>query len=452
MTVPFITTKHLYLQKDFPAETEKWLRILYGAAADERLLCAVWTNPVLRKGFLVTDKALRWYVTANGEKVHGALLKDVSPRVDFSISPALSAETASAIGKRTLAEELSRLEMIADGRTFTFFVKGLTEEKGKTLCDILKFAYMQGEIPQTDLAAFVKAMPLLSFRNMCDGDLNLLSSFADKILGIAKTNEKDEKNSRESANDETSGSASASESSDRTEDASKTDNMAASKEENASPTQTETIVTALQNEPAFADSLQGFLLTVLDVCASLVFVATIVVILKPELLNKFVDVKSIFNDVFGKKDSVFWKFSDFINFVRQCEARLSTIHHGVVSFGLILFFLLKMLTVFVGKTVGRKIIPILMVIMTLLAVFLAVDKFLLFLPFCLLLYFAFEYSLGLRTKSIIIKLLILLILGVAMYISAHILLISGNIEIYANIIQELKAIGNTLRIKGIKFW
>ncbi len=450
MTVPFITTKHLYLQKDFPAETEKWLRILYGAAADERLLCAVWTNPVLRKGFLVTDKALRWYVTTNGEKVHGALLKDVSPRVDFSISPALSAETASAIGKRTLAEELSRLEMIADGRTFTFFVKGLTEEKGKTLSDILKFGYTQGEVPQTDLTAFVKAMPLLSFRNMCDGDLNLLSSFADKILGIAKTNETDEKNSRESANDETSGSASASESSDRTEDASQSDNATVSKEENASPTQTETIVTAPQKERTFADSLQGFLLTVLDVCASLVFVATIVVAIKPQILP-FVSDKTPaehFN-LFEKMGNYILKTHVIKNPISEQTAMWKNIF---ISVGLSLYTVFKFLVLLFSKNTSRKIVSAFLITITLLACFLMTSKFLLFIAFCFLIYFAFEFSCGFHIKGIIAKLIIIFILSCSGYIVCSIFADTEALKSFHIIMENLPHILHSLNLCDYIAW
>ena len=434
MTVPFITTKHLYLQKDFPAETEKWLRILYGAAADERLLCAVWTNPVLRKGFLVTDKALRWYVTANGEKVHGALLKDVSPRVDFSISPALSAETASAIGKRTLAEELSRLEMIADGRTFTFFVKGLTEEKGKTLCDILKFAYMQGEIPQTDLAAFVKPMPLLFFRNGCDGFLNLLSSFADKILGIAKTNNKDKsKIQTEAEKAETGSSASEAEA----------DKKVAVQEESPSPDKSETLVTVPKKQ-TFADSLRKFFLSLLDVCASLIFVAMVVIAIKPQILP-FVEEADL--------PKHFVRIEKIGNYILQVDATLQSLSKKaimwkniVIVIGLAIYTVLKMIVLLFSKNTGRKIVSALLVAITLLACFLMTSKFLLFIAFCFLIYLAFEYSCGFHTRGIIAKLIILFILSSALYIAFSIRADPAASESYEIIMQNLGIIKNSLAL------
>ena len=434
MTVPFITTKHLYLQKDFPAETEKWLRILYGAAADERLLCAVWTNPVLRKGFLVTDKALRWYVTANGEKVHGALLKDVSPRVDFSISPALSAETASAIGKRTLAEELSRLEMIADGRTFTFFVQGLTEEKGKTLCDILKFAYMQGEIPQTDLAAFVKPMPLLFFRNGCDGFLNLLSSFADKILGIAKTNNKDKsKIQTEAEKAETGSSASEAEA----------DKKVAVQEESPSPDKSETLVTVPKKQ-TFADSLRKFFLSLLDVCASLIFVAMVVIAIKPQILP-FVEEADL--------PKHFVRIEKIGNYILQVDATLQSLSKKaimwkniVIVIGLAIYTVLKMIVLLFSKNTGRKIVSALLVAITLLACFLMTSKFLLFIAFCFLIYLAFEYSCGFHTRGIIAKLIILFILSSALYIAFSIRADPAASESYEIIMQNLGIIKNSLAL------
>ncbi|MBR4464644.1 MAG: oligosaccharide repeat unit polymerase [Treponema sp.] len=434
MTVPFITTKHLYLQKDFPAETEKWLRILYGAAADETLLCAVWTNPVLRKGFLVTDKALRWYVTANGEKVHGALLKDVSPRVDFSISPALSADTASAIGAKTLAEELSRLEIKADDRIFTFFVKGLTEEKGKTLCDILKFAYMQGEIPQTDLAAFVKPMPLLSFRNGCDGFLNLLSSFADKILGIAKTNNKDKsKIQTEAEKAETGSSASEAEA----------DKKVAVQEESPSPDKSETLVTVAKKQ-TFADSLRKFFLSLLDVCASLIFVAMVVIAIKPQILP-FVEEADL--------PKHFVRIEKIGNYILQVDATLQSLSKKaimwkniVIVIGLAIYTVLKMIVLLFSKNTGRKIVSALLVAITLLACFLMTSKFLLFIAFCFLIYLAFEYSCGFHTRGIIAKLIILFILSSALYIAFSIRADPAASESYEIIMQNLGIIKNSLAL------
>ena len=419
MATAYITTKNLYLQKDFPNESEKWLRILYGVAEDETLLCGVWTNPLLRKGFLVTDKALRWYITANGEKIHGALLKDVSPSLDFSISPALSADTASAIGAKTLAEELSRLEIKADDRIFTFFVKGLTEEKGKTLCDILKFAYMQGEIPQTDLAAFVKPMPLLFFRNGCDGFLNLLSSFADKILGIAKTNNKDKsKIQTEAEKAETGSSASEAEA----------DKKVAVQEESPSPDKSETLVTVAKKQ-TFADSLRKFFLSLLDVCASLIFVAMVVIAIKPQILP-FVEEADLQVDATLQslsKKAIMWK-------------------NIVIVIGLAIYTVLKMIVLLFSKNTGRKIVSALLVAITLLACFLMTSKFLLFIAFCFLIYLAFEYSCGFHTRGIIAKLIILFILSSALYIAFSIRADPAASESYEIIMQNLGIIKNSLAL------
>ncbi len=442
MATAYITTKNLYLQKEFTNESEKRLRMLYGAAEDETLLCGVWTNPLLRKGFLVTDKALRWYITANGEKIHGALLKDVSPVLDFSINPALSADTASAIGAKTLAEELSRLEIKADDRIFTFFVKGLTEEKGKTLCDILKFAYMQGEIPQTDLVSFVKPMPLLSFRNGCDGFLNLLSSFADKILGIAKANNKDKSKIQTEAEKAETGSSASEAETGNAEEAGKTDDTNARKEV-SSPAQSETLVTVPKKQ-TFADSLRKFFLSLLDVCASLIFVAMVVIAIKPQILP-FVEEADL--------PKHFVRIEKIGNYILQVDATLQSLSKKaimwkniVIVIGLAIYTALKIIVLLFSKNTGRKIVSALLVAITLLACFLMTSKFLLFIAFCFLIYLAFEYSCGFHTRGIIAKLIILFILSSALYIVFSIRADPAASESYEIIMQNLGTIKNSLAL------
>ena len=450
MNAPFITTKNLYLQKEFPEESEKWLRVLYGAAADETLLCGVWTNPVLRKGFLVTDKALRWYVTTNGEKVHGALLKDVNPTVDFAIMPALTAETASAIGAKTLAEELSRLEMTADGRTFTFFMKGLTEDKGKTLCDILKFGYMQGEALQADVSTLTKTMPLLALRNFCDGDLNLLSSLADKMLGIAKTNvdtattgqkaDSQAKTTDDGASDKNTSQTAQTDESATNNDTATTDSNPAAR--------TETIVTAQKTERTFGEKASSVLLSVLDVCASLVFIAAVVIAIKPQILP-FAENKTI--------PTTFNYFEKIGNYVLKVEVaeqispRLEIWRNMFVAIGLIFYSIFKLIVLLCSKNSGQKIVSALLLIMTLLACFLVTNKFLLFIAFCLLIYFAFQYSCGIHTKCIFAKLIIICILGCSGYICLSILTDDKALESYRIIVENVAAIKDSLYLR-INWW
>lgn len=409
MSAPLIKTKNLYLQKEFSEQTEQWVRTLYAVAEDEDLVCAVWTSPIFRQGFLITNEAVRWSVAGmDGEKVHGSLLKDVAPAADFTITP---------------AGEFSRLEMTANGNTYTFFVKGLSQEKGTTLCDILKYGYTQGEVPQTDLSALIKPMPLPAVRNFFDGDLNLFSSWADKILGITKPQKENPQTSAAEAH--ATDSTQAEEKSAQAEQPkSSAASGTAEQQPQSEPTAAEKPQAAPQDsqqkEASRGFSARSVLLSVLDVCASLIFIAAVVIAIKPELVPS----------------------------LRAAEKNLQIEQAWI----LIAFYVgLKIVVALFSKGVGKKIISTLLVICTIFTFFLVTEKFLLFSILCLLLYFIFEYSCGLQTKTIIAKLIVIALLGYIGYVTAHILLVQGNKEIFYQIITLIKHIHSTMNA-DIPWW
>ena len=433
MPSPLITIKNLYLQKDFPEETKKWLRALYGTPADEEFLCAVWTNPILRKGFLLTDKALRWYVTADGKKLHGSLLKDVSQNTNFTI---------------TKADELLRLEITADKQTYTFFITALTEEKGTNLCDVLKFGYGQNEIPQTDLNMLIKSMSFLNFRNLCDGALNKIALYTDKIgnitkrlakkiLGLMKTSTRKCTTQAETEAGHT----------ENTNEPKITDTI---ESERTSATKTNITV---QKGTSFGERILFILLNTLDICASLVFLAAIIIILKPELLQRFVDTDSILKTLSENQNSIFWKIGDFTKALKESyDSQLGNLQHGFVGISLIVYATFKLIVLIGLKTNKQKIVSTLLVGISLFAVFLVVDRFALFIPFCLLAYLAFEYSCGIQTKSILIKLLIIFILTCSGYITSGILADPKALESYHVILEKLAVIKDSLRLRNRIIW
>ena len=150
--------------------------------------------------------------------------------------------------------------------------------------------------------------------------------------------------------------------------------------------------------------------------------AAIIIILKPELLQRFVDTDSILKTLFENQNSIFWKIGDFTKALKESyDSQLGNLQHG-----------------FVG--------------ISLFAVFLVVDRFALFIPFCLLAYLAFEYSCGIQTKSILIKLLIIFILTCSGYITSGILADPKALESYHIILEKLAVIKDSLRLRNRIIW
>lgn len=137
----------------------------------------------------------------------------------------------------------------------------------------------------------------------------------------------------------------------------------------------------------------SFSLNFLDVCASLFFIAGIVALCKPALINSF--------------------------FPQE--------HFSVITIAL--YTLLKSIVAFYSKRVYKKVLPIILIVVSILANFLlssilslkensyqffaAISSIL-----CLLSYFAFEYSCGYRSRTLFKKIIATVILGFIIYVCA----------------------------------
>ena len=62
--------KQLYIQCEFKDYSEKQIRNLYKINPSHKILSGIWTGPILRKGFVITD---------NGEEIAEKLVS-TSPR------------------------------------------------------------------------------------------------------------------------------------------------------------------------------------------------------------------------------------------------------------------------------------------------------------------------------------------------------------------------------------
>jgi hypothetical protein len=328
-----------YLQRKFSKSTKKHLSSFFGFSPDEGFLCGIWTSPFFRHGFVITDKALYWYFkTSDGIKT-GKITKDSASNITFEITPQISSENSVASLANSIAEECSKLEIRTGERSETFYITGLTEEKGKILCDILKFAFTQNALPQIDLGKLVKKAVFSPLTTFLDMILNLINKIAQKIINfknyliqgfheLTHINFKFKKKSKS--------------------------------------TQTNNFSTKEHN------SAISFLLNYLDILASLLFVANIVIILQPQLITKH-------------------GFS--IN-------QLTPISLSGYTF-------LKCIITFYSKKGIKKILSFILIVISILTYFLFsyslttdnIPKFFvaIFLILCLLSYLAFEYSCGYKT-------------------------------------------------------
>ena len=425
MNEPVIMTKKVYVQKDFGEHTRQWLMASLGIASDERLLCAVWLHPLLRHGFVITDKALRWRLTsdADGLRTAGTLHKAPAPAADFSITAAVTGGTATSTAK-TASEELSRLEITADGRRYAFFIRGLTEAKGQTLCDILKFGYQQGVVPQADMGDLVQTVPLPAVRNAFDAVLVFAATLPQKLrrkpAAAASAQEQSASGTTSDAHAAKNADASANDASAANDGATATSAAAAEQrtDAGAQPQTATAAQPAPRQQKSAKERVVGALLSLVDVCASLLFVASVVIAIKPELLP-LADA-----DAASRTYAVIkyvGKHCMSIEVAEKVSPALEAWRTLFVGIGLILYGLLKLVVIFATKGGGRKIVSLLLVAMMFLACALIAKSFLIFIAFCLLLYLAFEYSCGLSTARVCRRLLVLAIGSAVCYLAVHLL-------------------------------
>ena len=413
-----IKMKNIYLQRKFPSSTEKQIVSFFGLSGDENLLCGIWTSPLFRNGFVITDAAIYWFFNTDDGIKTGEIKKESASNIQFEISPHISSENSGTSLANSVAEECSKLEIRSDNRNETFYITGLTEQKGKTFCDILKFGFTQNSLPQIDLGELVKEMPLVPLRNFSDKILNVGDAIEEKfselkdyiakgfyeithikfvrIRNTEKTEQKAYSTKKDSENDfvfEEEADSKTQKTNQDFEESSKSfeSNTAFQKSKNDadSSTSEEKQTPVKKHGAAFS-----FLLNFLDVCASLFFISGIVALCKPALINSF--------------------------FPQE--------HFSVITIAL--YTLLKSIVAFYSKRVYKKVLPIILIVVSILAYFLLSsilslkeNSYQFFaaisLILCLLSFFAFEYSCGYRSRTLFKKIIATVILGFIIYVSAQ---------------------------------
>ena len=390
-----IKMKNSYLQRSFPSNTHEQVSSFFGFSSNEDLVCGIWTSPIFRHGFVITNKSLYWHFKTNDGIKRGKISKNSTSNINFEISPYISSESSVASLANTVAEECSKLDIRSDERTETFYISGLTAEKGKTLCDILKFGFTQNALPQIDLGELVKEMSFIPLRNFSDKFLNFGDKLAEELRdfknyllkGIHEiTNIKFiRKQKPETKNQKTNQEESEVNKNFQTKPTSKNTEQSAKSEE-----KNENQISVKKHGAGFS-----FLLNFLDIFASLLFIAGIVVFLKPKLITKYENLS------------------------------LQSEHFSTIVIAI--YTLLKSIVAFYSKKVYKKILPIILIVVSDLSYFLfsyslimKQNSYMVFVVIssilCLLSYSAFEYSCGYKTKTLSKKIITIVILGFIIYV------------------------------------
>jgi len=181
-------------------------------------------------------------------------------------------------------------------------------------------------------------------------------------------------------------------------------------------------------------------LSLLDIMASLVFIAAIVIAIKPSLLEgKLTAPDASYSTVVKKVGNIILKI-EATRIPATTAAQMF-----FVGLGLIIFGVLKAFVLLVAKSGTKKIVSALTLVMTYFACFMISDKFLLFTIFILLLYFTFDYSCGFSTPVVLVKLGIVIISAIIIYVAVH-------FAIKPNLREAVKDIYEALRLPILRWW
>lgn len=388
-----------YFQSEFSESTGERISTFFNFADDEHLLCAVWTVSFSRYGFVVSDKALHWHLKTSDGIKSGGIQKN--PNAEFLIFPYVSSENSAEKLAASISEECSRLEIRTRGRTEEFYIRGLSEEKGKTLCDILKFAFTQGELPRADLGELVKNPRFVLLRSFCDEVLNLANNADEKIKCFkenflkafnniihikfkVKPAEKTEINSESKNTNFTEKKSYESEERESESDVSRTKTSSNDDDKKQN----------IQEVTSKNNFVISSILNLLDVCASIILILTVAAFLKRDLVEYF----GISTEQFSR-------------------------------IGLAIYTILKCSFAFYSKKTSRKIIALILVFISILSYFLLSYTFtmqsskdyrifiIVLLVLCLLSYFAFEFSCGLKIETVFKKIVAIIVLGFFIYVT-----------------------------------
>lgn len=181
-------------------------------------------------------------------------------------------------------------------------------------------------------------------------------------------------------------------------------------------------------------------LSLLDIIASLVFIATIVIAIKPGILAGKLNAPSAsYHVVFEKIGKTLMKIET------TTVSQISASQAFFVGLGLIIFGIIKTAVLLSAKNGTKKTVSALTLAMTYFACFMISDKFLLFAIFILLLYFTFSYSCGFSTLVVFTKFGVVIVAAIAIYIAVH-------FALYPVLAREASDVMNKLSLPIKRWW
>lgn len=186
-----------------------------------------------------------------------------------------------------------------------------------------------------------------------------------------------------------------------------------------------------------------FFLAILDTIASLVFIAAIIIAIKPALIKGSVDPNTYeFSSIMKQIGNVFLRI-EFTKYNGNTNLRI--LQSFTTGIGLIIFTIIKIFILTAARNGTRKAISVLTLAMTLLACFIMSDKFLLFLIFIVLLHIVFEYSCGFPSALVFVKLGIVVAAAIASYIAIH-------FAFDQELAPALQKILDAIKLPSLRWW
>lgn len=426
----------LYFQTEFSDNSEAALRKSFCIERNEKIFFALYLSPVKRSGFIFSDKALHWNFSGGG-----VIPKTAKGKLKASFDQFID-EDDRKFCKITLSGKELLIRKINDGQA-------------QKLLELIKSTFDNQKIPDSEELIDAKPLPLLNARGGLDAVFLFTDSLSKKFSAVmngdegANAAEEAQEGNAEAADNsfaEESGAEEKTEEEEQDEDAvgefqsaEEPENQEAKKEQGG----------ASEGYKTFGElSLLAFL-TILEIAASLIFIAAIVIALKPELLK-------------GNPYETIYKYTSFAekigttlikvkildmssNLGNDELQKILILKNCLCGAALIVFGLLKILIFLLAKNKGQKIISALTLAMTFLACFMLSDKFLLFLIFILLLHICFGYSCRFPTNLIFTKLAVVMIAATAIYVAVVFALDS-------NLVKAAEKIFTALEFKSICWW
>lgn len=219
---------------------------------------------------------------------------------------------------------------------------------------------------------------------------------------------------------------------------------ATNKKENIEKTTTlETTKPAGKEYSTFGELSLLFFLAILDTIASLVFIAAIVIAIKPALLRGSVNPNAYeFSSIMKKIGNAFLRI-EFTKY--NGDNNLRVLQSFTTGIGLIIFTIIKIFILTAARNGTRKAISVLTLAMTLLACFIMPDKFLLFLMFVVLLHIVFEYSCGFPSALVFVKFGFIVAAAIACYIAIH-------FAFDQELAPALQKILDAIKLPSLRWW